>query len=191
MNRLQRAITIFVVAMGLAQPCLANPIQISYLATDLPDSAPGEDLWEYRYFVSDFDFEADQGFSIDFGHALYSDLQDPPPPVNADWDPVSFQPDPGLTSAGLYDALALVSGASLADPFVVSFTWLGGALQTPGSQPFTVNQFDSTGSLTVLETGTTVPFGQPIPEPSSLVLVALGAAGVARARRRRLVRERS
>lgn len=183
MHRFPPAITIFAIALGLAQPCLASPVQIAYLATDLPDTVPGEDRWLYEYFVSGFTFDADQGFSIAFDASLFADLADPPPPVNTDWDPLTFQPDPALDSPGLYDALALASGASLTDPFVVSFTWLGGP-QTPGFQFFTVNAFDASGFLTVLETGRTVPLIQPIPEPATGVLVALAMAGTMWRRRR-------
>jgi hypothetical protein len=179
MNRLLPAITIFALAAGSAQPATAAAIQIAYLATDVADTGPGEDLWEYQYFVTGFDFAADQGFGIAFDAALYAGLEDPPPAVNADWDPIVFQPDPGLASAGIYDALALVTGASLADPFVLTFAWLGGPGQTPGPQPFTLNAFDAGGLLTVLETGTTVPYAAPVPEPSTLVLVTIGAAGAA------------
>ena len=184
MNRLLPAITIFVSGLGLAQPCRADPIRIAYLATDLADVVPGQDLWQYAYFVSDVDFAADQGFSIHFDPELFADLQDPAPTVNADWDPVTFQPDPALNSPGLFDALALVSSASLGDPFVVDFAWLGGALQTPGSQFFTINQFDASGALTVLETGNTVPISHPVPEPATILLVALGGAAAWRSRGR-------
>jgi hypothetical protein len=179
MNRLMPAIAIFAAATGAARPCLAAPIQIAYVAIDVTDTVPGEDRWQYRYFVTGLDFPADQGFSVGFDGALYASLENPPPAVNADWDAIVFQPDPALGSAGAYDALALAAGASLADPFTVTFTWFGGPLPGPGSQPFTVNAFDPSGLLTVLETGNTVPFGQPVPEPATVVLVALGVAGAA------------
>lgn len=177
MTNLLRAITFLAIAIGFAHPCLGAPIRIAYLATDLPDSAPGEDRWEYRYVVSDFSFDVDRGFAIAFDSTLYTDLESIPPPVGPDWDVVTFQPDPVLGSPGLYDALALVSGASLLDPFVVSFTWLGGALPPPGSQPFTVHEFGPGGLLTIIETGRTEPFAQPVPEPATSALVVLGAAG--------------
>jgi hypothetical protein len=185
MKRLLRATTVLGIATGLVQPCFADPIRISYVATDLADAVPGEDRWQYLYVVSGFDFAVDQGFSISFGPGLFEDLEDPAPAVSADWDVLTVQPDEALGSSGLYDALALTAGASLADPFSVAFTWLGGPVQTPGSQFFTVNQFDAGGLLTVLETGNTVPLSQstPVPEPSSALLVAVGAAGALRWRR--------
>jgi hypothetical protein len=176
MPRILLAIAVLAIAPGITRPCLAAPIQIEYLATDLPDTVPGEDRWAYQYFVSGFTFEADHGFSIEFDASLFADLQDPPPPVHPDWDVVVFQPDAALDSPGLYDALALTDGASLDDPFVVAFTWLGGT-PAPGSQPFAVNAFDASGLLTVLETGTTVPLVQTVPEPVTALLLAMGAAG--------------
>ncbi len=177
MKRLLRPITLCVAAVWVAQPCAASPIQISYVATDLADVVIGEDLWRYDYFVSGFAFSTEQGFAVYFDHALYASLQDPPPAVNADWDPLTFQPDAALASPGAYDALALVAGASLADPFPVAFVWLGGP-QTPGSQPFDLYELDA-GLLTTLESGTTVPLGQPIPEPATVALLAIGAGGAA------------
>jgi hypothetical protein len=162
-------------------------IVIEFQALNVADDMPGEDRWEYRYFVSDVDFDADQGFSVVFDHLLFSDLALLSAP-SADWDAIDIQPDPTLQSDGLYDALALVDGASPLAPFAVAFTWLGSPGTAPGSQSFTLNQFDSGGNLTVLEEGQTIPFGdtQSVPEPSTLLLVALGGAGLlgARARRR-------
>ena len=180
MRRILPPITL-VLALVTPPPGHASPIVIEFDAIDLADTTAGEDLWEYRYFVTDFDVLADQGFSISFDFTRYTDLQSPAPAVNADWDVATFQPDAVLQSDGLYDALALTGGASLADAFVLSFVWLGAPGTTPGSQPFTVNQFDEDGNLTVIDTGRTVPVGQtPLPEPSTLLLVVTAGAGLAR-----------
>ena len=64
----------------------AYAITIRFEATDLPDTVPLEDLWQYTYRVSDFNFDANVGFSILFDPSLYRNLEDPPPPINADWD---------------------------------------------------------------------------------------------------------
>src|SRR5437588_4084890 len=66
---------------------------ITYQATDLQDVQPGLDLWQYVYNVSGFDFRRGQGFTIFFDPLRYSNLQNPPPPVNASWDVISVQPD--------------------------------------------------------------------------------------------------
>jgi len=169
---------------SLWRPMPAQAITIFYQATDLADAVPGEDLWQYSYTVTDFVFPMNWGFSIFFALGLYEDLEDPPPVVNADWDVLSIQPDPNLPDDGFYDALALVDNASLADTFLVSFTWLGGG--TPGSQPFTVNEFDEQGVCLQCPflTGETVPVGQTVPEPSTVVLVGTGLLGIGRLIRR-------
>jgi hypothetical protein len=149
---------------------------IQYQATDLSDLIEGEDLWQYEYFLSNFTFEANQGFSVYFDAATYSSLQSPPPAVNAAWDILTFQPDAALPSDGLYDALALTPNASLSDPFVLTFVWLGAAGTAPGTQPFTVNQFDELGGISFLESGQTST-GAPgqVPEPATLLLLATGS----------------
>ncbi len=109
---------------------------ILFTATNLADSTPGKDLWQYQYSVSNLQPDAGQGFSIFFDPSLYGDLQSPPPSANQGWDLLSIQPDPKLESDGFFDALALLTGASLANPFVLTFVWFGAGL--PGPQRFTV-----------------------------------------------------
>lgn len=175
-RRLTRVVLLLSCCLCVAAPARATTIL--YQAVDLPD-AGGGDLWLYRYFVSDRAFEADQGFSVGFALGEYADLEDPPPAVGLDWDILALQPDAGIPDDGLYDALALVDSASLAQAFEISFVWLGAG--EPGSQPFAVNQFDAGGGfVALLETGFTQPF---VPEPGVAALAALGLA-LALARRR-------
>ena len=171
----------------VAAVCAAGPLAtadaatITFVATDLADVLPGEDLWRYEYVVSGFDFLENQGFSIEFDDSLYSDLEDPPPPVSPDWDIISLQPDPGVPAPGLYDALALTDHASLGQTFGLTFVWLGGAAQVPGAQPFTISQFDAAGALLgVLDSGSTAA----VPEPSTMLLLG-SALALSRLRRRR------
>jgi hypothetical protein len=161
----------------------SSAITIWFAVTDLDDSmGPGGDLQEYTYYIEDFIFSANVGFSIEFDLALYSDLEDPPGTPNADWDVIVLQPDPGLPDDGIFDALALTEGASLADPFTISFVWLGASGNSPGPQPFSINEFDSEGRfISTLMTGDTVL----IPEPSTAQLVALSLSAIAAARRAR------
>ena len=140
-------------------------ITINYQATDLADTIFGEDVWQYTYTVTDQVFSANDGFSIYFDLGLYSDLNDPPPSVNDDWDPISIQPDPAVPADGLYDALALVNNPSLANPFTISFVWLGQG--TPGPQNFELYELIDDG-LNIIGTGTTAPV--PVPEPSTLLI---------------------
>ena len=135
---------------------------ILFTATDVADTTPGEDVWQYSYTPGDFTFAAGQGFTIVFDRTLFSQLQSPPPFVNADWDPIALQPDLALNSDGFYDALALRHAPSLADPFKVKVVWLGTG--TPGSQPFTI--YDTNFQPLVQGQTTT-----SVPEPSALALL--------------------
>jgi hypothetical protein len=152
---------------------------IQFTETDLNDAlGPGGDLWQYSYVVSDFTFPLNFGFSVFFTPNLYSNLEDPPPAVNADWDSITLQPDSALPDAGLYDALALIDNASLADPFTVRFVWLGEPGTTPGTQPFAINTFNAEGNfLSVTETGQTQA-PAVVPEPDTLVLLSIGLLGL-------------
>lgn len=166
-----------VLAVGLLAfglPSLANATAINYIATDLPDVNQGQDLWQYSYWVSDHTFTADTGFTVYFDLGLY-DLLDPNPIApNADWNVMTWNPDPSLPDDGAYDALALVDNASLANPFTVSFVWLGGGIG-PGSQSFEVYGYDpSTGNINILETGNAAP----VPEPATILLFGIGSAGL-------------
>ena len=141
---------------------------------DLADATPGQDLWEYRYTVSDLALTAGQGFTIFFDFNLYTLLQNPPPLVNADWDPITVQPDLALHSNGFYDAQARRNAPSLADPFKVRFVWLGSAGTTPGGQPFTVYDTDFTP----------IAQGQTVPEPAASALLLAAASLLAQRRTR-------
>jgi len=169
----------------------AQAIAIQYDTKNL-----GGDVWQYSYSVTDFVFGANQALFIDFDSDLYSDLQDAPPSPNADWStftfPTSVRP-PGVIGdlpPGSFVALSLVDGASLADPFTVTFTWLGADGSTPGAQPFTVYQVDDEGNLSPIAPipppGETSP-GQtsPVPEPGTLGLTAIGVAVACRRALRR------
>jgi hypothetical protein len=163
--------SIFVVVGSSAS---ASPIAIEYVATDLVDVDPGTDLWQYAYYVSDFDFLQDQGFIVSFELGLFEHLQDPVPAPNGDWDPLTLQPDTELLSGGFYDALARNDHASLSDAFLVRFVWLGGVGTQPGSQLFDVYEtVAGSDDLKFIESGETV---QRVPDPPSLLVVVTALA---------------
>ena len=167
-------------AVSLGRPASANAAAIIEFTTlDLLDSFPGEDLWQYEYTVSGFTFGVDQGFSVYFDPILYSDLV--AGSVPPDWDILTIQPDPVLEDDGSYGALATVNVASLANPFVVTFEWLGGA-SGPGKQPFTIEEFDQSGAYIELERGVT---RAAVPEPATLLLLTPALAYAMRRRRSR------
>ena len=182
----RRAGLVTLALAALTHPEQADALTIRFESVNIADVTTGEDLRQIRYHVSgDINgspIQADQGFAIGFGLSLYRDLQDPPPPVNADWDELVLQPDPGIPDGGTYDALALIDDPSLSDPFVLTFVWLGAG--APGSQPFTVNQFDAGGNLVaVLQTGVTQPFQQAVPEPATSAVIGAGVVALASLRR--------
>lgn len=153
-------------------------VSIRYQASDLRVTVSGQDLWRYVYQVSG-NLTAFSGFNVLFDSTLYGSLEDFPVAPNADWISSTSQPVSSLPADGLYTAIAAQDNASLADPFTVSFVWLGTG--TPGAQTFEVFGAD----FLVIETGSTSPFGAPaIPEPGSLLLVA-GALGLLGWRNRR------
>jgi hypothetical protein len=154
----------------------ASAANITYEATDLADIVLGKDLWKYTYTVSDHIFDINNGFSIFFDPQEYSNLEDPAPAVNIDWDILVFQPDGGLPADGIYDALSLSNGASLADPFMLSFIWSGNG--SPGAQSYEI--FDA--SFNIVASGITV---SNVPEPTSVFLLASGLIGIYGAKRKR------
>ncbi len=178
MKRFGSIIVLLTLAIFLASPMgTAHAIGIYYQATDLADTTAGEDLWQYTYTVSDHTFTADTGFTIYFDLGLYDLLDPAPPDPNADWDILTWDPDPNLPDDGAYDAYSLADSASLADQFTVSFVWLGAG--TPGAQFFDV--YDGL-SWEVLESGNTA--AAPVPEPATMLLLATGLAGLAALRKR-------
>ena len=152
---------------------------VEFVASDLADPVSGGDLWQYSYGVGDFNFDQDYGFTVFFDSTEYEAIEDPPPPVNADWDVISLQPDLLLPDPGAYDALALANGASLADPFTVTFLWLGSG--RPGSQPFVIYE----PGFSTIESGLTVP------EPATGLLLSLGFVALAARLRTKRQRFRS
>jgi hypothetical protein len=94
-----------------------------------------------------------------------------------DWLSFTVPSDPTLNSDGFYSALALISDDSMTESFTVTFDYSG--LGQPGTQMFSIDQFDAFGNLVMnLQTGETTPVGVPAPEPSAGVLLIIGIAGI-------------
>lgn len=159
-------------------PAAQAAFEITYAAADLVDSEPGEDLWQYDYFVSGHDFEEFEFFEILFPKTFYTELAPAPAPG---WDLLVFADDPFFSDASFTaTALGPTSGPQT---FSVAFVWLGEEL-TPGSQQFTLFGADAG----IATTGFTAPAGdiEAIPEPDTALLLAAGAvlAGAVGWRRR-------
>ncbi len=146
-----------------------NATTIQYIATNLQDSDPNQDLWQYSYLVSDRTFSENTGFTIYYEYGLYDSIT--PVSAPAKWNIDSWDPDPAFQDNGAYDALALVDDPPLDSPFVVNFVWLGNG--EPGPQPFEI-YYDDGNTFKILESGTTT--SSPVPLPSTLLLLISGLA---------------
>lgn len=175
-------VTVIVVAFMLSGAAPVGAATIQFQATDLPDDVPGGDLWQYEYFLVGGNLLVTQGFAVFFDDTLYSTIQELLPAPG--WDIVVADPIPATTSEGYYDALALGDNPLFIGPFSLSFIWLG-APGTPGSQPFEIYQQDASGLPEPFESGPTTPLDSAVPEPSTLLLLATGAAAGRILRKRR------
>jgi hypothetical protein len=147
----------------------------------------GQTLYRYTYAISGVAFVANEELDIQFAPALFGQISNGVAP--AGFDLLLFQPNNPPQAAGDYSALATVDHPSLAGPFSVDFTFTGPG--TPGSQAYSINQFDSNLNFVGVVTsgGTTASPVSGVPEPASFSLcgAVLIIGGVFLAVRRRPV----
>jgi MYXO-CTERM domain-containing protein len=143
----------------------------------------GSGSYQYTYLLSGFTFQANEDLDVQFDPGIYAALSNPTAGDPTQFTAMAFQPDP---ASGDYIALALVNSPSLAGPFEVDFTLVGGG--QPGPQPYSLNQFDPNGFLLgTVATGETSLASTTAPEPGGVMLGGVGLlllAGAAFARRR-------
>lgn len=164
----------FSIAMGsgLAATAPAHAASVTFVAVDLADVTPGEDLWQYGYVIRgplDPFYAVNLLFSpTDYRGLTLDEVSDP-----GSIDVVLTEPDPGLPADGQGTATALLalSGTDTAG-LKISFIWTGAG--TPGSQTFQVLD----DLFNVVQIGVTTPPAPPgvdAPPTAFLALAALGA----------------
>ena len=183
----------------LAISLSASIIQYEVTTTGGSNGSANGATGTYQFFVSGFVFRANQpcannpalqcseALDIQFDPTMFGQLSNGVAP--AGFDLLLFQPNNPPQAPGDYSALALVDQPSLAGQFSVDFTFIGQG--TPGSQAFSIDEFDSNGGFQgVVATGETDPLASGAPEPSSISLIAAGlmAGGVLMAIRRAVER---
>ena len=151
---------------------------LTFQALDLPDITAGQDLWQYTYQFSGFDFAVGQGFTVFFDSHLYADLQHPEPSSSSDWSVIAVQPDTTLQVPGFLDAQALINAPSLATQFQIDFVWLGTG--TPGEQPLDIYDIDFSTLTSIMSVsgpggggGGTPATERPEPWLSTLLLLVV------------------
>lgn len=166
-------------AAALLAAASAQATGITYLATDLADSTPGEDLWAIEYTVSG-PLGLFESLDVQFGAALYSQLA-----VLGSSNPAALDAEPPVQPDAANGLDGYVSFRSQADhgagtigTVSMSFIWLGGGV--PGAQAF--NHADA--GFNVIGSGQTVAGVVPEPAAVWLMLAGIAAVGAQAARRR-------
>lgn len=129
---------------------------------DLVDLDPGSDRWSASYSLDGVLPSPNQGFTIYFDAANFSDLSGPITSVGPEWDTLLIQPDISLSSPGFLDVASLASLPTFSGPFTIQFTLLSGG--QPGLQDFEVYTLDP--GFSIIQRGQVGAVA--VPEPSAL-----------------------
>ena len=142
---------------------------VTYTATDLADTVPGQDQWRYTYTIS-APLPLFHSVNLLFSPLLYADLA--VSGSSTGLSPVVSQPDTLLPADGQLTVTATTGipiGAT--ETVDLDFIWLGGGV--PGSQPYELLD----DGFSIIEPSprlTRLAGSLSIPEPASLGLLALG-----------------
>ena len=165
-------VLVLVAAVTVAK---ADPVGVSFTATQLSASQ-----WQYDYTLSG-SFTTGEDLAIYFPSASCADLA-ALGSGSADWSTFVLQPDSAPPADGEFDLVAQTDTPSLASLFSATFTYSGSG--APGPQTFAL--YDE--AFNQIASGSTSPSDvtpAPVPEPSSLVLLASGAAAFWKLKRSR------
>ncbi len=159
------AVCFLVMALSMGSTAMADPVSISYTATQISGTE-----WQYSYQVSGSYLSGDD-LAVYFPQATDSNLVDLGT-GGPDWTTFVFQPDPSLPADGEFDMVANSDNPSLAPFFDVQFQWTGTG--SPGAQSFTL--FDP--NFNVIDSGYTEPTLTAVPEPAPFLLMGFGMMGL-------------
>jgi len=139
------------------------------------DDSPAK--WQYTYDMLNIGLdEPIQQFTIWFDYGKYNNLVvETPSPLSENWDETVWQPEPLLQDDGAYDARALgerIKQGEKVSGFIVTFDWLADG--EPGKQWY---------EIVDPETFETIDSGWTIPEPTTLVLLGIGAIALLKKRK--------
>ena len=169
---MRKLFSVVVASLLLGVCTTAGATRVLYELTALSPSG----RYEYTYsVVNDTLGIPISEFSIFFSYGVFTDLT--PVSTPADWDPLTVDPATilGAPVDGFYDALTWTApigpGATLGG-FSVEFYWSGAGL--PGPQAFEVVDPET---FEMLQSGITRP-AVSMPEPGSLLLLAIGLVGI-------------
>ena len=158
----------------------AHAVTLSATAIDLPDTVPGEDLWQLNYHL-DGPLTAFHGVNLLFPFADFSGLNLVTPPA-VDVSPALSPVD---ASSSIDGVLTLTAQTDLAPAYATAFSISFTKLTAQALNPQSFEVFDD--SFNVVGSGTVpITIGSlPVPEPSTLALFSLGAIAMLGMQRRR------
>jgi hypothetical protein len=179
---LRRLLMLGMIFGVLLLPRASDAGVITFDSIKVGTDASGNDTWEYSFFVNDWTFGSDDGFTIFF---------DPTPNLMGlkvttpqGWDTlVGLPSDPSSARGGyFFDALLLGGSGPFALPFVAEVTLAAG--MTLAAPLFDIYELNDLGEPIINSTGIAQPL-TPVPEPGTLLLLGTGVAVLARRARRR------
>ncbi len=160
----------FVLYTALCVGLLSDTVIASSITFQVSDPPGGGET--YTYFISGITLQANQDLELDFPPSLFASL----------WNGVAgngfelllLQPNNPPGTSGIYDVLALANNTDFTGSFSVDSAYTGPG--QPGSQPYSINQFDAGGKfISEITSGMTEPANQVTsPEPASFPVIVIG-----------------